>query len=190
MHFSWWNTVPWTVISISWVLLCPMLLLALLKNGTEEGSNWLFPVSIDWLTFMDWLVLLTWYALSGDGQTVAHLSIREEGIAVRPLTWGADMDLLMDTSAAVKLSTLLWGPNVSGGADNTNPPWNRCLHSWMWQWRCVCERLHTFTVTFRAFSRRFYPKWLSASIFCQKKERQQNIAIGKVRMFIEPSGKH
>ena len=41
-----------------------------------------------------------------------------------------------------------------------------------------------FTSTFMAFSRRFYPKCL----ICQKEK--QYTAVGKVRMFIEPSAKH
>ena len=44
--------------------------------------------------------------------------------------------------------------------------------------------------TFRAFSRRFYPKRPTICTFGQKKEKQ-NIAVGtEPRMFIEPSAKH
>ena len=52
------------------------------------------------------------------------------------------------------------------------------------------RRSATLTPTFRAFSRRFYPEQLTISTFCQKKEKQQTIAVGAVRMFIEPSAKH
>ena len=41
----------------------------------------------------------------------------------------------------------------------------------------------TITFTFRAFSR--YNKYI-----CQKKEKQQSIADGTVRMFTEPSAEH
>ena len=43
----------------------------------------------------------------------------------------------------------------------------------------------TFTFTFRVFSRHFYPKGLKKKLICQKKEKQQYIAVGTVRMFME-----
>jgi hypothetical protein len=49
--------------------------------------------------------------------------------------------------------------------------------------------LHS-TFTFRAFSRRFLPKVTYNKYICQKTEKQQNISVGTVRMFIEPSAKH
>ena len=42
-------------------------------------------------------------------------------------------------------------------------------------------------ITFRAFSRRFYPKRLT---IIHQKEKQQYISVDTVRMFIEPSAKH
>ena len=47
-----------------------------------------------------------------------------------------------------------------------------------------------FTFTFRAFSRRFYPERLTISYIYLKKEKQQYISVGTVRMFIEPRAKH
>ena len=42
------------------------------------------------------------------------------------------------------------------------------------------------TLTFKTvFSKAIYSKY-----FCQKKEKQQYIAVSTVRMFIEPSAKH
>ena len=44
---------------------------------------------------------------------------------------------------------------------------------------------NTFTFTFRVFRRRLYPETI-----CRRKEKQQYIAVGTVRMFIEPRAKH
>ena len=48
---------------------------------------------------------------------------------------------------------------------------------------------HTFIMRFRAFSRRFYPKRLTAKNIFQKKEKLHYISVGTGRMFIETSAK-
>ena len=48
----------------------------------------------------------------------------------------------------------------------------------------------TFTFTLRAFSRSFDPKQLTNKYICQKKEKEQYIAVGTVRIFIEPGAKN
>ena len=52
--------------------------------------------------------------------------------------------------------------------------------------RCVIIKI-TFTLT---FSRHFYPKQLNNNYIYQKKVKRQYIAVGTVRLFIEPSAKH
>ena len=54
--------------------------------------------------------------------------------------------------------------------------------------RILVSITHAFT--FGEFSRRFYPKRLTMSTLVRKRRKQQYIAVGIARMFVEPSAKH
>ena len=84
-----------------------------------------------------------------------------------------------------------WWCHIKEGIQRPQLPHSGLSHVRLWMESCHPEdafykSIHiTFTFTFRAFSRRFYPKRLTISTFV--KEVHQYIAVGTERMFIEPS---
>ena len=65
---------------------------------------------------------------------------------------------------------------------------SRC--KWAGHWlRWLIFRLYMYSILCCLLTYNFIQRHYNKSI-CWKKEKQQYIAVGKVRMFIEPSGKH
>ena len=48
----------------------------------------------------------------------------------------------------------------------------------------------TFTFIFRAFGKRFYPKRLTIRTLVIRRRNNKHIAVGTVRLFIEPTAEH